>query len=193
MKPVPSLAYFRPRGTFKSRSGLALVVGLLLLSGCSNDGPTSTAHEAASAPAEAKPAAPRMSRPQVPIQPAQVLRAWEREGRLLQITGESGAYAPLTHACKTCDEFVSEVNQIYASGGWIKVAPRHVVTIRHVSSYGGNRREYVMTLRTGTTTLKRSKGAKTEILDGRTRERFRMYMMRLGNAWKVSDYALYAR
>lgn len=113
----------------------------------------------------------------------QFIRRWVALGNKMQETGETEAFLAVAGPdCRSCRDYASQIDEIYAKAGSIKTMGSNVVTAKHE---GGD--EWTVTLEGAPTTYVESKGAEEETLPG-GRYELVLYIVEVDGTWIVGDY-----
>jgi hypothetical protein len=103
-------------------------LALLGLSGCS-DASSSTAHPSDPTPTVSTGTAEPSPTPQAET-PEEFVRRWVEVDRVMENSGKTDEYRQMSRRCRACAGLASQIEEIYATGGYVKTAGWTILSIK---------------------------------------------------------------
>lgn len=168
--------------------GLAALAALALaLTACSDDTrpPTPDRSEPVTSPAAPVSSALPTSEPTAEAETASTfIRRWAQIEKEMQNTGDTRAYRTLSSDCEGCDSLASAIEGYYGDGGSVTWGGWTILSVRNYDPKVKN--SYLVSVRSGPTTLRESRGAAPQRLTGGAKK-YVIELRREGASWVVLD------
>lgn len=169
------------------RLATAALAGILLLSGCSDDGPdagdpmstwtpSGTIESSSPSPTDPLTAAPDGETAR------QFIQRWVALSNRMQETGDTAAFLSVAGPdCTSCHDYAARIEKIYENEGHVSGGRERILSLKSESPT-----QWLVTLRAEPTRFVEAEGSAPENLPG-GKYRSRLYLARVGGKWIVGS------